>query len=264
MTFSFLPLARRIGKLAMAAIRKEGGRREIAENPLGQRTIAADKWIEDIVAAELRRSGIPCVLVSEEAGVVEISKNPEWAFVCDPLDGSTNYKKGIPLYCLGLCYAPVGGRMRDVREAFVLELVRGEEFYCAKGKGAFRNGKKMQASKVARMRDAILSLDFNQEGGTIGRQRKIGLLGCKDHRRFGPDLLDMCYCACGAVDGFVHVKKSLSAIHASGAAMLEETCVVTDTRGKPLDAALRVDACVDVVAAGTMGLHKELLAAVGR
>ena len=258
----FIQLARRMGTKAMHAVKRSGGRKEISDNSLGQRTIAADKWVEDVVIAELRRAKAECVLVSEEAGEIELSKNPEWTVVCDPLDGSANYKRGLPFYCLGLCYTPFGGSVKDVKEAYVLELVGGEEFFCRKGKGAFRNGKRMKASNVERLGEAVVSLDLAK--GSLRNGAKLGLLRAGDFRRFGPDLLDMCYCACGRLDGFVDARSSLSAIHACGVALMEETCVVSDEKGKRIDADLEVNERMNVVAAGTKRLHGQLLAALKR
>jgi len=264
MRLSFLPLARRIAKKAVLVAGREGGARELGENPLGQLTIRADKDLEELVAGELRRAKIPCMLVTEEAGLIEISREPEWKFVLDPLDGSENYKRGIPIYCMGLCCAPAKGRFRDVAESYVFDLARGDEFYSRKGAGVYRNGKRARPGRAERMSEAIVSLDFNMEWtrGKISPAAKLALLGCADHRRFGPDLLDMCYTACGGVDAFVDARASLSAIHASGVALLREDCVLTNEKGEPPDFALEVDARTGVVAAGTKKLHSELLAAL--
>jgi fructose-1,6-bisphosphatase/inositol monophosphatase family enzyme len=119
-------------------------------------------------------------------------------------------------------------------------------------------------SAVKRMRDAIVSLDFHKEivYRQIGAKGQLALLQCMDHRRFGPDLLDMCYTACGAIDGFVHGCETLSAVHASGVALMQEGCVVSDRRGNPINVELDVKARMSIVAAGTKELHAELLAAL--
>ncbi len=266
MAFSFLAIARRISKKAIATAGKAGGSRITGTNPLGQKTIKADRDLENLVIDELKMSRIPCVLASEEAGLVEISREPKWKFVLDPLDGSENYKRNVPSYCLGLCYAPLRGRSGDVLESYVINLARPDEFYARKGKGVFRNGKRVRPSRVEEMRKAIVSLDFNGEaaGGRISPARKLALLGCADHRRFGPDLLDMCYTTFGGVDAFVDGRGSLSAVHASGIALLAEDCVLTNEHGRQVDFALEVEASTGIVAAGTKELHAELLAALRR
>lgn len=266
MAFSFLAIARRISEKAAAIAAKAGGSRITGTNPLGQKTIRADTDLEGLVIGELKRAGIPCVLASEEAGLVELSKSPRWKFVLDPLDGSENYKRGVPIYCLGLCYAPINGRSGDILESYVIDLARPDEFYAKRGGGVWRNGKRVRPSSVKSMRGAIISLDFHNEiiYNEIGAKGKLALLQCPDQRRFGPDLLDMCYAACGGVDGFVHGCKTLSAVHASGVALMGEDCVVSDRHGEPINAELDVEESMSVVAAGTKELHAELLAALRR
>ena len=114
------------------------------------------------------------------------------------------------------------------------------------------------------MKKAIISSDMHNERvyNQISPKATLALLECTDHRRFGPDLLDMCYTTFGGVDAFVHGCKTLSAVHASGIGMLQEDCVVTGRDGKPIDVPLKVDANMDVVAAGTRKLHSQLLAAL--
>ena len=260
----FLRIARSIAARAWEVNSLKGGRDIVAVNPLGQKTIRADVELEGIVASELRKAKVPCVLVTEEAGFIGISKKPKWKFVLDPLDGSENYKRGVPLYCLGLCYAPIHGRIPDIRESYIIELNGGDEFYAKRGNGVFRNGRRVRPSKVSDMKKAIISLDFNREwvGNKISPAAKLALFNSADMRRFGPDLLDMCYTTFGGVDGFVDGRGSLSAIHASGVALLNEDCVVTDEHGKRIDIALDVEARTGVVAAGTRKLHSQLLAAL--
>ncbi|VVC72220.1 Fructose-1,6-bisphosphatase/inositol-1-monophosphatase [uncultured archaeon] len=262
--FDFLKLAKRIGRKAVKTALLPGGREKLSTNPLGQTTIKADKRLEDLVISELRASKIPCVLVTEEASLVKISGKPEWKFVLDPLDGSENFKRGIPPYALGFCYAPIKGRADDVLESYIIELCSGEEFYARKGKGVFRDGVRVHASKVKSLPESIISLDFNDEPSSkkSRAEEKIALLGCSDYRRLGPDLVDMCYTACGGLDGFVDPRKTLSLVHASGVAILSETCIVTDEKGKPIRSKLEVGECTAVVAAGTKELHAELLSAL--
>ena len=96
--FDFLRIARGIGRKAMRIAARGGGTETVATNPLGQKTIRADRELEELVVDELKKATVPCVLVTEEAGFVEISKTPKWCFVLDPLDGSENFKRGIPLF----------------------------------------------------------------------------------------------------------------------------------------------------------------------
>jgi myo-inositol-1(or 4)-monophosphatase len=260
----FLRIARRIARRASGALSRAGGREEVGRNPLGQTAIRADRELEDIAIGELSRAKIPCVLATEESGLVEISRKPRWRFVLDPLDGSENFKRGMPIYAMGICYAPEGGRVKDIKESCVIELARGDEFYARAGTGVYRNGVRAKASAATSLRGAIVSIDLNGESAhrRVSSAAKLALLECRDTRRFGPDLVDMCYAACGGVDGFVDARGTLSAVHASGFAILRENCVASDVHGGELDCALEVEEFTGVVAAGTRKLHSRLVSAL--
>lgn len=269
--FDFLGLARRIGGKARRLAARGGGLEVVGKNTLGQGTIRMDADLEAVACEAIGRAGIPCTLATEEAGLVEFSLEPKWRFALDPLDGSDNYKRGIRGFCLGLCYAPEGGNAGDVREAYIIELNTGDEFYSRKGRGAWRNGKRVHAAKTKRMIDATVSIDTIADWPwseprpfPLSKEGALALWSFRDHRRTGPDLLDMGYTGSGCLDGFVEAVGGLSAIHASGFAFMKETCVVTDGYGKDIRVPLEVEACTSVAAAGTKELHSAIVAALKR
>lgn len=269
--FDFMTLARGIGRKARKLAAQGGGLEVVGRNKLGQGTIRMDADIEFMACQEIGRAKVPCSLATEEAGLVEFSLKPKWRFALDPLDGSDNYKRGIRSFCLGLCYAPEGGNVSDVREAYVIELNTGDEFYSMKGKGAFRNGKRVRGTAVGKMIDATVSIDTISDWPwseprpfPLSKEGALALWAFKDHRRTGPDLLDMGYTGAGCIDGFVEAVGGLSAIHASGMAFMKETCIVTDGYGKRITAPLEVEACTSVVAAGTKKLHSGIISALRR
>jgi len=265
--FDFLGLSHRIAKQARAIAARGDGRELVGStNSLGQGTIRADKDLEDMVIGELKASGIPCTLATEEAGLVEISANPEWRFVLDPLDGSENYKRGVPPYSLGICYAPEGGSLGDVRESFVCDLVSGDEFYARAGSGVvLRNGVKTVAGKAKRLSDAVLSADFYcGNRGPRDAETHALLREVRDARRLGSGLIEMAYVCCGGADGYLLLNPLLSAVHASGVGLMREACVLTDERGGKLDCPLEVDAKFGFIAACTKELHAGILDALKR
>ena len=257
---NLLPLYRRIAKKARSALAKSSAR-EIGTNPLGQETMKADKDVEEVIFSELKKR--KCAVLSEEAGYCKFGSAASELFVIDPLDASENYKRGIPCYALGIARARVGGRLAEVEEAFIFDLVTGEEFYAENGKGAWRNGRRMRPSALKEMPKAIIAIDFyNDNSRKISDSTRVKALAYpKDVRRFGPALLEMAYVACGALEGYFNVNKSLSVVHACGPALLREAgCVVTDHEGRPLDFGLReVDEYFTIVAAGNAEIHKRMM-----
>ncbi len=251
---------RRIAKKAMKAVRASSSK-GVGMNDLGQETIKADRDLEGVIFAELRKTG--CAVLSEEEGYREFGKSPNELFIIDPLDASENYKRGIPNYALGIACASVSGRMKDVKDAFVLDLVTGDEFYSEKGKGAWRNGKRMKPSGQTDMKQAIIAFDFyNPSEEEISDSTKaMALKATNDIRRFGPALLEMAYVACGSLEGYFNINKTLSVVHACGPALLRDSgCILSDRRGNELDFELDdVDKYFTILAAGNAKIHGEMV-----
>jgi len=251
---------RKIAKSAMKSIRSSSAK-GMGTNPLGQETIKADRDLEGIIFAELKKLG--CAVLSEEEGYREFGADPKELFVIDPLDASENYKRGIPNYALGIASAPIGGRLKDVKDAFVLDLITGDEFYSEKGKGAWRNGKKMGPSMLQDMKDAIIAFDFyTLDARPVSNStRAMALRATKDIRRFGPALLEMAYVACGSLEGYFNVNETLSVVHASGPALMRDAgCILSDMNGNTLDFPLDdVGKYITILAAGNKKIHGEML-----
>src|SRR5919206_3120302 len=104
----------------------------------GDRTLLIDEAAEDIVFAELERlhdAGARFTAVSEERGVVDFGDDGVLV-VIDPIDGSTNAKRGLTHHALSIAVAD-GPTMADVRFGYVYDLGPGEEWRAELGGGAF-------------------------------------------------------------------------------------------------------------------------------
>lgn len=92
-------------------------------------------------------------ILSEETGYHQKDpKNPndtEWLWTIDPLDGTLNFSRRIPLFAVMISVSKKSAKSknRDLRYAAIYDVMQNELFYAEKGKGAFRNGKKIQGSK---------------------------------------------------------------------------------------------------------------------
>ena len=85
----------------------------------------ADVDLENVVLEGLRR--YECAIASEEMGFKKFSHAPKNLFVVDPLDASENYARGMPNYVIGIARAPIEGSLKDVEEAYIFDLVTGDE-----------------------------------------------------------------------------------------------------------------------------------------
>jgi myo-inositol-1(or 4)-monophosphatase len=140
------------------------------------------------------------VLAEELGGDAAVPRGPCWIF--DPIDGTTNYAHGLPIFCASLALEVDG--VAEV--AAVYDPNRRELFTAERGGGAFLNGRPLQVSGTAELVDAMLVTGFPYDvhsrieeivglfGDFVGRARAV--------RRLGSAAIDLCYVAAGRMDGF--------------------------------------------------------------
>jgi myo-inositol-1(or 4)-monophosphatase len=140
-------------------------------------------------------------ILAEELGS-SAGETPEYCWVFDPIDGTTNYAHGFPVFCSALALE-IHGR---VEIGAVYDPTRRELFTAERGGGAYLNGRRLKVSGVERLIDAVLvtgfPYDVHENGDDI-----IGMFGtfirrAQAVRRLGSAALDLCYVAAGRLDGF--------------------------------------------------------------
>jgi myo-inositol-1(or 4)-monophosphatase len=154
------------------------------------RAVIAERFPDhDILAEEL----------SSGPGEVASSRF-RWVF--DPLDGTTNYAHGLPIFCSSLALE-IDGR---AEVGAVYDPSRGELFSASRGGGAFLNGAPIAVSQTRLLIDALLVTGFPYDMHTQG-SGLVELFGAflgkaRAVRRLGSAALDLCYVACGRFDSF--------------------------------------------------------------
>jgi myo-inositol-1(or 4)-monophosphatase len=156
--------------------------------------------------------------------------------VFDPLDGTTNYAHGLPIFCSSLALE-IDGR---AAVGAVYDPNRRELFTAERGGGARVNGEPMRVSSAAQLVDALLVTGFPYD---VHKQSSdlVALFGeflavARAVRRLGSAAIDLCYVAAGRLDGFweQHLKPWDVA---AGALLLEEAGgTITGIDGSPFDA----------------------------
>jgi len=153
----------------------------------------------------------------------------EW--IIDPLDGTSNFLHGLPVFCVSIGCRRGG----EIIAAVILDPIGGELFKASKGGGAWWNGRRMQVSKKAGLEDAFLATGYPFRARTaldvyLDIFRDIFLIS-RGIRRCGAAALDLAYTAAGVYDGFFELKLSPWDI-AAGVLLVEEAGgVVTDYDG---------------------------------
>jgi myo-inositol-1(or 4)-monophosphatase len=140
------------------------------------------------------------VLAEEMGGAAAAPRGPRWVF--DPIDGTTNFAHGLPIFCSSLAL-----EINGVAEvAAVYDPTRKELFTAERGGGAFLNGKPLRVSQAATLVDAMLVTGFPYD--IHSRVDEIvGLFAAfvaqaRAVRRLGSAAIDLCYVAAGRLDGF--------------------------------------------------------------
>jgi myo-inositol-1(or 4)-monophosphatase len=134
----------------------------------------------------------------------------EYRWYVDPLDGTTNFAHGFPVFCvsLGLEHRPSGLAANEdgtLIAGVIYDPTRDELFVTEKGKGAYLNGKKMHVSSTDDLAESLLATGFpsraRHENPNIHFYHEITL---RSHgvRRAGSAALDLAYTACGRMDGY--------------------------------------------------------------
>lgn len=140
------------------------------------------------------------VLAEELGGAVAVPPGPCWVF--DPIDGTTNYAHGLPIFCASLAFEVDG--VAEI--GAIYDPNRRELFTAERGGGAFLNGRPLRVSAAETLLDAVLVTGFPYDvhqrvdeivglfGAFVGRARAV--------RRLGSAAIDLCYVAAGRMDGF--------------------------------------------------------------
>lgn len=190
-----LDIAREAGALLLDGlhhpmdIREKGRRADIVT--------AADAASEALIVERLRREYPTAAILAEESGAHGGSGAERW--IVDPLDGTTNFAHGYPLFCISIAYERGGELIAGVvfapamKECFAAEL----------GAGARLNEVPVQVSPIETLGDAMVCTGFHPDDfERNGAHFAVASHHAQAVRRDGSAALDLAYVACGRFDGF--------------------------------------------------------------
>lgn len=158
-----------------------------------------DGLAEAEIVRELKRSMPDCAILGEETGA---SGKGRQTFVIDPLDGTSNYLRGIPHWCVSIALVENG----EPQHGVIFDPLRNELFTASKGSGAVLNDKRIRVSERKDLSGAMLITGFpprerERAGAQLDCVREL-LRDAEDIRRTGSAALDLAYVACGRGDGY--------------------------------------------------------------
>jgi myo-inositol-1(or 4)-monophosphatase len=176
--------------------------------------------------------------MSEEAGRIVFGK-PRQRIILDPLDGSSNYKRGIPLFSVSIEVRAMPA-LEPVM-AVIYEPTNRKMFSAKKGEGAFMDGSAIHTDQNRAFEECLFDLDLHTAADEkkfirfVEAFRKFGL-SLKSFRSVGSCAISLAYAACGTLDGFLDFTRNSRMVDiAAGLLILEEAGgTATDIRGNPI------------------------------
>jgi myo-inositol-1(or 4)-monophosphatase len=157
-------------------------------------------------------------ILAEETGSTRGNPNSDHIWIIDPLDGTTNFIHGFPVYCVSIALQVKG----KVEQAVVYDPTRNDLFYATRGRGAFLNDRRIRVSKRTRMQECLISTGFPFRPGDLFKEYMHMLTDmmpkCAGIRRPGAAALDLAYLAAGYTDAFF--EKGLSPWDAAAGSLL--------------------------------------------
>ncbi len=231
---SFLTTAidsvRRAGQLQREAF---GGTFRIDKKGTIDLVTEVDVAVERMIRALIAERHPTHAVLGEELGGPSTPGAAIW--LCDPIDGTTNFAHGLPVFCSSIALEVDG----ELEVGAVYDPMRDELFTASRGGGAFLNGARLTVSRAATLIDALLVTGF-----PYSMQQKLEemvalfarfLSESRAVRRLGSAALDLCYVAAGRFDGFWEEGLNAWDIAAGVLLVQEAGGRVTDLSGNPLD-----------------------------
>ena len=178
----------------------------------------ADREVERAIIGELRRRFPDHAFLGEEQSK-EQAKPGQPLWVIDPIDGTTNFLRGIPLFAVSIACVVDGEPLVGV----IRLPLQDEIFAAARGAGATLNGGPLAPSKVAKMDESVVAIGSSRKSEATAVSASYARLieAGVEVRRLGSACAATCYVACGRVDGYLEQQLSPWDV-AAGLVIVEE------------------------------------------
>jgi myo-inositol-1(or 4)-monophosphatase len=189
-------IAREAGALLMEYFRQ---RVKVEYKGEADLVTVADRESEKLIRERIGQLWPTHDILGEEGGLSDIGSDYRW--YVDPLDGTTNFAHGFPVFCVSMALEHNGERVAGV----IYDPTRDELFAAEQGSGAYLNQQRIHVSSTSGLAESLVATGFpshkRHKNPNIFFYHQITL---RTHgvRRAGSAALDLCCVACGRFDGF--------------------------------------------------------------
>jgi myo-inositol-1(or 4)-monophosphatase len=191
----------------------------------------ADRLSETLIMERIRRSFPGHDILAEESP--ETTNGSGFRWIIDPLDGTTNYAHGYPVFCVSIALEVAG----EIRLGAVYNPMLAELFTAEKGAGAFLNGGRIAVSRTKDLNRGLLATgfpyDIREDKNNNMNYFTAFAMNAQAVRRAGAAALDLAYVAAGRFDGFWELKLMPWDTAAGWLLVTEAGGVVTNLSGGP-------------------------------
>jgi myo-inositol-1(or 4)-monophosphatase len=220
--------ARRAGELMVRQLNRLEAL-TVAEKGRNEFVTQVDRAAEDAIIEIIKDHYPEHAILAEESGA---SGDHEYQWIIDPLDGTTNYVHGFPVFSVSIAVARAG----ELGHGVVYDPLRQEIFTASRGQGAQLDGHKIRVSKRTTLKPALIAtgLPYRDNLKHIDRyldMLRAVMLETAGIRRPGSAALDLCYVAAGRVDAFWELGLSKWDIAAGALIIREAGGRISDFRG---------------------------------
>ncbi len=217
---------------------------------------AADIASEKVIIRTIKERFPTHSLLTEESGE-EINRS-DYLWVIDPLDGTNNFYHKFPMFCTSIALYKEGNPLIGA----VFDPVKKELFFAEKERGAYLNNKRIRVSDTNKLNKSLLALGFYYERGRLMRKslrQMENFFNENVHgiRRTGSAALDLCYTACGRLDGYWELKLNPWDYAAGSLIVMEAGGKITNIQGNKYDLMMK-----NVVSSNGK-LHTDMLKVLG-
>lgn len=239
--------------------------REMRVNPKGDTSYRFDLRAEELAVDYCKKNlRFPVRILSEESGeILTKAGTPKYTLVIDPVDGSTNFKRGIELsgFSVAVLSASKPLAVQNVLFGLVGNLFTGSIVKAEKGKGATVNGDKATTSNVIELRKALVNIDLDfdemrKNSRVLPIMHKVFQM-----RRIGSGSIELALVATGGFDAHIDVRDKLTPENFMAGYLLirEAGGIFTDPYGEELPEIESFTKPFNIVASGNMILHKQII-----
>jgi len=238
---------------------ERGGIRRIEHKGVINIVTEMDRRSEALILERLLAAYPDHAILAEESGAIEAGADrpSEYRWHIDPLDGTTNYAHGVPIYAVSIALERAGTLILGV----AYDPSHDECWVAERGKGATLNGEPIRVSGCASLDQSLLVTGFPYDIRTTDETNLLehALLSMRSQavRRLGSAVIDLCYVAGGRLEAFWELTLGPWDMAAGGLIVLEAGGRVTDVHGGPW----RLDGPGILASNGL--LHEPLLEALG-